>query len=321
MRQATQKACGISRQQPVFGVHEGTCRAAGIALPTLALFTVGFLLAPRAAGTTFETAVPTFFGDDNHTAKVNPYPAIAVSTIVSPPGECPWINTGTSLFKTANPADGTGPSHAAWNFNWAGVADEAKIEAGISITDYYPFVVKSPAVTGANGKTYAGNAPGEYGGAVMNLKYTPQPGAPALPNLHWMQGLTGTIRGNSIPTGLDNFSSLSTFTRDNTSPFYDGGLTPGVAGTLADGGGYFVDRPLTLENEYELNPIADVQFQVILASDSIDDVGGVATHTVTMYGGEWWGYQYSATDVPEPTACAYLAFATIGLLRRRRPAR
>lgn len=84
-----------------------------------------------------------------------------------------WINTGLNNFITANPANGTGPSGQGWSYSWAGVAAEAKVEAGINILDYQSYVVNKPPVTAGNGTTYAGTGPGEFGGAAMNLSYTP----------------------------------------------------------------------------------------------------------------------------------------------------
>src|SRR5947207_11136213 len=78
---------------------------------------------------------------------------------------------------------------------------EAKVEAGINVLDYFPYVVNQPAVTAANGTIFAGTGPGEFGGAVINLSYTPTAanGAPVLSHPHWIQALTGTRRG--VATG------------------------------------------------------------------------------------------------------------------------
>lgn len=248
------------------------------------------------------------------TSTLNPYPAIAVSTIgSSPPGQCDWINTGLSAFTATNPANSSGPSGMWWSFTWAGAAAEAQVEAGISILDYYPFVAREPDVIAGNGTNFPGEAVGELGGAVFNLRYTPQPGAPVITNLHWIQALTGIRRGTPVPTILDTgpaYTSQSTVT-----PFYD---TAAAARTNASGGGWFLDTPFILENEYETNPVASVQFQVILASDIQTVSGGVTNNAVTLYGGEWWGFTFSAMDVPEPSACLLVTLGGIGLLFRRR---
>ena len=258
-----------------------------------------------AYGITFQSVGPTNVGDDALSCTLNPYPVIPVSTIAStPPGQCSWINTGLSTFQAANPANGTGPSGQAWTFTWAGVTDEAKVEVGINILDYYPYVGTEPSVTVNKGTNYT------------------YAGAPAINNLHWIQGLSGTIKSNTIPTGLDNFTSLTTFARDNSSPFYDGGLTPGTAGTSTNaGGGWFLDTPLISENEYETNPAAAVQFQVILAGDTQSVIGGVTNNAVTLYGGDWWGFSFSAVDVPEPSTGLLVMLGGSGLLFFRSRAR
>jgi hypothetical protein len=290
-------------------------------------------LAPSdAIGGTQQTAGPSFGIDDRDSVSLNPYPSIAVSTIGSiPPGQCAWINTGLAAFSAANPSDptkpatdGTGPSGQGWTFTWAGVAAEAQIEAGIKIIDYYPWVNNEPGVYSANPNRpdgfYAGQGNlGDAGGAVLNLSYTPQPGAPALTNLDWVQGLTGTLRGVNIPTGLDNFTNFPTSNnRDMSSPFYDGGLNPGTAGTIAGGGGWFLDTPFATEGEYEMNPTESVQFQVILTSDvKTRDANGVTQNAVTLYGGVWWGFNYTTTEgnaTPEPSTYALMASGAIGLL-------
>jgi hypothetical protein len=146
------------------------------------LLAAGVLLSPsNARGDMFRTVGPTPFGDDLHSAALNPYPAIAVSTIASNlPGQCAWINTGLNAFIAANPVNGSGPSGQGWSYTWAGAAAEAKVEAGIKILDYYPFVVFAPPVTADPGsEPTPGNPNGarvfprgvslELGGAVINL--------------------------------------------------------------------------------------------------------------------------------------------------------
>jgi hypothetical protein len=46
------------------------------------------------------------------------------------------------------------------------------------------------------------------------------------------------------------------------------------------------------------------------------DIGRInnrsATHDVILYGGEWWGFQYSNTDVPEPALKILTGCALVG---------
>ena len=286
--------------------------------PRLVLAAGVLLSLGTASGATFVTTNATY-GDDSLTSTLNPYPVIAVSSIQSsPPGQCAWINAGLTAFMNANPSDGSGPSRQAWYFTWAGATAEAQVEAGLSIIDYFPYVITQPPVTAANGTNYAGSPPTELGGAVMNLRYTPQAGAPTLTNLQWVQGLNGSANGMTIPTGLDNFTNYSTFTRDMSSPFYNDG---GTAGQLTNGGGWFLDTPQWPEAEYETNPVISIQFQVVIANDVQTTVGGIVSNTVTLYGGDWWGFSFSAVDVPEPAACALVVLGGSGLFLMRRVTR
>jgi hypothetical protein len=342
-------------------------------IPTILLAVALLLSPPNIYGGTQQSTGPIPGGDDWNSASVMPYPAIPVSTIQSlPPGQCAWINAGTAAFQAANPGtsagavlDGTGPSGQGWNFVWAGAAVEAQVEAGISITDYYPWVVNQPTVNLPNGTRFssasrfsgqltanqlagAGNI-GEVGGAVFNISYAPQPGAPAINvnNLHWIQAYTGSIYGNAFGPILDNGGygapmkvgdppmtpggpAVAYSAQNSFSPFYDYTFAAGTwGGTAANSGAWFADRPQVPEfnsataSEYEMNPIVSSQFQVVLASDvtSVDQFG-VTQNTVTLYGGLWWGYNYTATEyVPEPSTYVLLALGSIGLLVGRRVTR
>jgi hypothetical protein len=274
---------------------------------TMILLTGGILLWPSlASAALIPTTVEQWGVDDYNTSTLNPSPAIAVSSIASvPPGQCVWINTGMDTFVA---------SHAGWSYSWAGATEEAKVEAGITIQDYYAWVVKIPAVTDGGGNNYPGNNTlQDVGGAVLKLQYTPPDGAhdftAAGHELHWVQGLRAhydTYAAGEYQVRLDGVGA---------TPFYD---TLGAAGTLPGGGGYFLDRPFNTESEpLEKNPVADVQFQVVLADYN------TATKAVTLYGGEWWGYTYNAVDalVPEPATLMMLAFGGIGLLMFRRVSR
>jgi hypothetical protein len=304
----------------------------------MTLLVVSVVLSPsKARGDMYQVAKPMPYGDDIHMASLNPYPDIKISTIASdPPGQCAWINTGLDNFKKVNPMDGSGDSKAGWKFTWAGAAVEAKVEAGIKILDYYPYVVTPPKAKTASGVDLPAKNPGELGGAVINLQYTAQKDVP-IKNLHWIQALTGTLWGN--PTGggtpiLDTgpaYKSQSTIT-----PFYDvndDGTPYPYAGTYGAGNAFFLDRTIVPEfdsyftnQEYESNPVASVQFQVILAGDNVTtDDKGVTQHDVTLYGGEWWGFTYEAIETPEPSTFLLITVGGSGLLffrsiRRRRRA-
>lgn len=280
-------------------------------------FVVSALLAAgNARADTFQSVGPVLYGDDFHSASLTPYPTIAVSSILSPAGQCTWINAGLDAFIAANPANGSGPSHEAWSYTWAEPAVEAQVEAGLKVLDYYPYVVTPPAITYGDGNIPEG-AKGELGGAVLNLEYKPVAGGPVIKNLHWIQAYTGTIYGKAFDPVLDNDSNFAYTGQGSKSPFYD---TEYIAGTLENGDGYFVDRPKVVENEYEQNPVASIQFQAVLVDDNRTFVNGVVQNNLTLYGGAWWGFNYTAVDTPEPSACAFLGAGALGaggFLRRR----
>jgi hypothetical protein len=237
-----------------------------------------------------------------------------VSTI----GQCPWINTGLTAYETTY-----NTATSIWTHTWAAPTEQAKVEAGINFLDYYSFVVKVPSVTAGDAAStvYAGNnTVRDVGGAVLNLTYDQTKAVQnddsvhLFSNLHWVQGLIAhydTYGNGPSQVRLDNPYAFDA--GNNGTPFYDDG---GAAGTLAGGGGWFVDRPFKVEDEAaEYNPVADVQFQVVLADLNESTAAGVTTHAITLYGGVWWGYKYTAVDgaapVPLPAA-AGVGFSMLG---------
>ena len=117
---------------------------------------------------------------------------------------------------------------------------------------------------------------------------------------------------------MDNDTNNPYVAQSGVSPFYD---TDYAAGASTGGGGWFLDRPQVPENEYDTNPVVSSQFQVVLAGDTQSVVGGVTNNAVTLYGGEWWGFNFSAVDVPEPSAGLLVMLGGSGLLFFRRKAR
>jgi hypothetical protein len=306
-------------------MRSGTLRARWIAPPVLAtmLLAVSVFHSPISARGDFVSNTATVsaaFGDDVHTSTLNPYPLVPVSSItyVGHPeltGQCTWINAGLNAYIKAN---------AGWTYNWAGVAQEAAAEKGISLVSYdykgktysgyNPYVVNQPDVKAANGKNYPSDiSNAEVGGAVLNLKYTKQQGV-NIKDLHWIQAYTGTIYGKAFGPILDNDPAHPYEAQNNAGlPFYDG---PYAAGQLAGGGGWFLDTPFVTETrtggEYESNPVVSSQFQIVLADYDKDK------KHITLYGGEWWGYTYTAVETPEPASCLLLALGGGGLFFFRR---
>lgn len=174
---------------------------------------------------------------------------------------------------------------------------------------YYPWVVNQPTYrrtfTNPDGtqttQTWGGNLNGEAGGAYIQLSYTPQGNDPT--NIRWIQGIDSSYYGGAFNVHLDNPD-------DRSSPFYDSG-TQDIAGPT-----YFVDIPGALENEYEGNPVAQVDFQAFLAQDN--GAGNGFAHNVTIYGGIWWDYTYTAVDVPEPSSFLLAGPLLLGLIGRKK---
>ena len=317
---------------PSPSLRAGTLPSRRIALPilTMLLLAVSVLHSPSPARGDFVSntaSVSAPYGDDVNTSTLDPYPLTPVSTITYEghpelTGQCAWINAGLDKWIKDNPG---------WSYKWAGVDKEAAVEKGISLvpykyddgtgekeySGYNPFVVTQPVVKGANDFSFPSNVKDrELGGAVINLRYTKQEGVD-IPNLRWIQAYTGSIWGTDFGPILDNGGDPYK-TQDNSKPAYYVGEGYS-SGKLGGDGGYFEDRPLVTEmmggGEYEGNPVVSAQFQVVLADYD------TTNKKITLYGGEWWGYTYTAVETPEPSSCLLMAFGGCGLLFVRRVTR
>jgi hypothetical protein len=235
------------------------------------------------------TKVTGTFGDDVHSSTLYTDGSGNPVQVTS----CPWIMPALQ---------GAGFTNNNWNFSFAGAAASQFFFNDITVVKYEAQVGTPGKFTDPAGTVWGGYYTNqEAGGAYFQLKYTPQAGDPQ--NVHWIQAVNstygwGTPAQNSVHLDWDG----------SATPFYDN--------FSAAGSNYFFDVPFAKEFEYEGHPVADVQFQVFLAVDNI--VGG--TNNVTMYGGEWWGYQYDAVEiVPEPTIGALIMFGifSVSIMRRR----
>ena len=190
------------------------------------------------------------------------------------------------------------------------------------------------AVTDPQANDFQGNSQGrpitqqDAGGAYFEFQYTPEGEDPAA-NVDFLQVFRQSINGGGWEYFVDNGGG-------NVTPFYVnsggvGGSTLKGSGTLGDGADWMLDDSADCENGFNARtgtckpPVlpndetvtsATVQFEVFVATDSVN--GG--DHTVTLYSGYSWGYNYTNTDTPEPAmgAVCALVLAGFAISRRRR---
>jgi len=210
---------------------------------------------------------------------------------------CPWVDIGLEK-QDFNSAKG-------WKFTYAGEENSAFIKNDLKVEVYEPWVVTAPRVETPRG-TIPAAGPAEWGGAYLQLSYTPKPGDPC--NIRWIQAVDSSYHGGAYDIHLDN-------PYDRSTPFYD---PAGAAGVEPNKTGWFYDRPSWPEDENEINPVADFEAQVFLAEDF--GVRNGVQHDMTIYGGLWWGYQYSAFDnpIPEPTTVLLFGLGGLALLQRHK---
>ena len=169
------------------------------------LLACGVLLSPGygRAGTIQQFAGPTVQGDDTFQGAVGPYNAatgaipLTSITYAAPysylNGQCVWINTALNNYIAANQFNAT-QGQQLWTYNWVSLATEKTYQAGMTVTNYYPFVGSAAAVTVYPGYSYPAIAAGEYGGAVFSLTYTAGQGGASC-----NQSIVDTgVRGNNL---------------------------------------------------------------------------------------------------------------------------
>jgi PEP-CTERM motif len=276
------------------------------------LLACGILLSPasgRAAMMQF--AGPTANGGMTFEGAAGPYPAIPVNSITyAPPygylnGQCVWINSSLNNYIAANQVNGTA-GQQLWSYSWANAATEALYQSGMTVTNYFPYVTSVGQVNLPNGYQYPAKAAGQYGGAVFSMTYTPNlggNGAPAVANPLWIQAYEGTLYGTAFGPILDNGPIGQGYAYSKQSNT----VAPYYAGSVANQS-WVADEPSVPLNGYANNPVVTAEFQMVLATDTQTQVqvqygNKTVTDTMnslTLYGGEWWGFTYSAYNTPNP---------------------
>jgi hypothetical protein len=216
----------------------------------------------------------------------------------SPAVGCPWLIPAAQA--AAQPYNN---ATNVWNFNYA-----AAFNGTFNMTQY------------------AATNDGSFGGADFNIDYTPGAGDPAGNAVRWMQVIDTNIpsgRGQTYGvagTGANGIAVGTTAYLDNAGPGngqdgtgapvdpYYGWLTAtnvnDITTSTAANSTHFSDEPflpLVMGRDWEA--------QAFVTSEADVVNNGVTTHTVTIYGGVWWGF----ADVPEPTTVTLLAVCAAGL--------
>ncbi len=227
-----------------------------------------------------------------------------------------WLNNAiaTSSFNNAN-----------WNFSFV---DSGDMVSSSDFTNqiYSAWVVSNDAITGFNGQQYSRPVNGQdAGGADFEVGYSNNLYTDPLPGqVSFLQIYRQSINGGPYTYSVDNGGSL-------TNPFYVGsggvgGVTVVNDNTIA----WLLDIPFDCENGLsgpdEGNPCAggadesrlsaDVQFQVFLTLDTVNQ----GKHSVSIYGGETWGYLYTnSDDAAEPSLLlpGMVIIAAMLMVRRR----
>lgn len=289
-----------------------------------------FVFAIVASATTAAPTATGFGTDDWNTSTLNPFGA---SYLTATPN---WLGSALPNSASQNNA-GWGFNNAAqWTFTFANATVAA---ATLQSFNYSAWVVSNDGYNLPNGnpaQTY-NFANADVGGANYTLNYVPGANDPggansntALANVHFLQIVQATSNYGNDQTGQVTSSVTQYFIDNNGSnatPWYDGNFTFGYAGNN-DSQKWIDDSPYRCENQGAGGCNADGTPNLLSITWQADtflavDTGANANtqNNVLLYGGRNWGFMYTDTDAPEPsalwTAALGLNLLIIGVRRRR----
>jgi MYXO-CTERM domain-containing protein len=210
-------------------------------------------------------------------------------------GNCDWLFG--ALRAQGYDDSPTVPVAQRWTFN------RIALEGSLNLDTYRAYVNNAPVVSVNGANVYQPTPCNGLGGAAFGLSYTAAGNDPTA-NLHWIQVIhTNSPLGGGGVGPFTNY--LDNAANTGTSPYYDfTGTWQG--GTSPTGPNWLADRP-----RREFADGLDWEAQVFLAT------GNLATRTLNIYDGVWWGYGLT-TNAPTPGTLALLGMGGLIAARRRR---